>query len=136
HVIEHLSNPSHFLTQLHSTLVPGGVLCLGLPFYKMERIWLHNVIHKFGIAHHPYDFNLPDHISYFSPKTLRNAIHQFGFDIVDFEYDARVDYASLAARVENGAGLRRMIGKSLRPFQDILRSFGYYNHINLLAKKR
>ena len=136
HVIEHLSNPSHYLTQLHSTLVPGGLLSLGLPFYKMERIWLHNAIHKMRIANHPYDFNLPDHISYFSPKTLCSAVHQFGFDVIELWYSARVDYASLAARAENGAGLRRIIYKSLRPLEGILRSFSYYTHINLLAKKR
>jgi SAM-dependent methyltransferase len=136
HVIEHLSNPSHFLTQLHSTLVPGGLLSLGLPFYKKERIWLHYAIHKMRLANHPYDFNLPDHISYFSPKTLCSAVHRYGFDVIELWYDARVDYASLAARAENGAGLRRIIGKSLRPSRRILRSFGYYKHINLLAKKR
>jgi len=136
HVIEHLSNPSHFLAQLHSTLVPGGLLSLALPFYKMERIWLHNAIYKMRIANYPYDFNLPDHISYFSPKTLCSAIHQFGFDVIELWYDAWVDFASLAARAENGTGLRRIIGRSLRPFERILRSFGYYKHINLIAKKR
>jgi SAM-dependent methyltransferase len=136
HVIEHLNNPSHFLTQLHSSLVPGGLLCLGLPFCKMERIWLHNVLHRMRIANHRYDFMLPDHISYFSPKTLYSAVHQLGFDVIELWYSARVDCASLVATSKNGERLRRIIGKSLQPFDGILRLFGYFKHMNLLARKR
>jgi len=74
--------------------------------HKMERIRLHNALHRMRIANHPYDFMLPDHISYFSPKTL--AGRGFVGPVLTSSICVRCLYrfCIIAARAENGTELR------------------------------
>jgi len=53
HVIEHLSNPLHFIRSAAAALEQNGLFYLGLPFYSRGRILSHQFLYKIGIANYP-----------------------------------------------------------------------------------
>jgi len=136
HLIEHLSNPLHLLTNAAAALVPNGVFYLGLPFYARARIRFHQLLYRTGIANYPFNFNLPDHISYFDKRTLCTTLSAIGLEVVRTWFTARFTLADLAAAARRSSGTRKIIGNSMLPFDKVLRGIGYYQHINVIAQKK
>jgi predicted SAM-dependent methyltransferase len=72
--LEHELNPLAVLQELHRTLQPGGVALIKVPNYAslnrriMGRRWC-------GFRH-------PDHLNYFTPKTLRMIAERAGFECI------------------------------------------------------
>jgi SAM-dependent methyltransferase len=76
-IIEHLSNPGLFLDSLARRLRPGTEVILTTPSaYAIRRYW------RFLIGHEQVH---PDHVAYYSPLTLREAVARSGY-AVDEEY--------------------------------------------------
>lgn len=67
--LEHAPDPRDFLSSLRASLEPGGVGLLEVPNYLQQR--------ALGRA---FDY-VADHLSYFTPSTLRLAIELSGFDV-------------------------------------------------------
>lgn len=67
--LEHAPNPREFLGSLGASLEPGGVGLLEVPNYLRQR--------ALGRA---FDY-VADHLSYFTPSTLRLAIELSGFEV-------------------------------------------------------
>ncbi len=135
HVLEHLENPRHFLLQSAAGLRPGGLLHLGLPFYTRVRIGLHQALRRLRVANFPYNFNLPDHVSYFGPRTLVSALQTCGFYVVRTWFTARVTLADLVTHLRQCGGARKMIGNTVEPLNTILAGFGVHRHINVIARR-
>jgi SAM-dependent methyltransferase len=73
-IIEHLSNPGLFLDSLAHRLRPGTEVILTTPSaYAIRRYW------RFLIGHEQVH---PDHVAYYSPLTLREAVARSGY-VVD-----------------------------------------------------
>jgi SAM-dependent methyltransferase len=72
-VFEHLPDPKADLAELMRILRPGGLLLADVPNYHTIPVWLNRD-----------DFLLntpPQHINYFTPKTLRRLIESAGFTV-------------------------------------------------------
>jgi 2-polyprenyl-3-methyl-5-hydroxy-6-metoxy-1,4-benzoquinol methylase len=136
HVIEHLSNPLHLLKNISVALVAGGIAYLGTPLYTRGRIRRHQWLYRIGIANHPYDFNLPDHISYFNERTLSQALSSVGLEVVKTWFTARHTLGEMAAVARRSAGARKAIGTIMLPFNRALQRIGYFQHVNVIARKR
>ena len=72
-IIEHLSNPGLFLDSLARRLDPGTEVILTTPSaYAIRRYW------RFLIGHEQVH---PDHVAYYSPLTLREAVARSGYAV-------------------------------------------------------
>ncbi len=74
YVIEHLSHPMPFLKECYRVLKPGGLLLLRYPHTTPIK----NFLHLLGIKNRLYD--LPAHLSDFSPKVIRQCLEKIGFE--------------------------------------------------------
>lgn len=136
HVIEHLSNPLHLIKTAAEGLAAGGIVFIGTPLYSAARIWFHQFLFRIGVAHYPYNFNLPDHISYFNERTLFAMISAAGLQVIRRWFTAKHTLAELAAAARQSRGTRRAIGNAMLPFEKALRKMGHYEHINVIAQKK
>jgi SAM-dependent methyltransferase len=136
HVLEHLSNPLHFLKSVAGALEPEGVFYLGLPFYPRGRIRSHQLLYKIGIANFPFSFGLPDHISYFDGKTLRQTLSNVGLDVIRTWFSGKLTLEEVSSAAKQSAGFRKAVGNVMMPFSRLFKNFGQYQHINVIARKR
>jgi len=74
YVVEHLPDPITFLKECHRILKPGGLLLLRYPHTTPIK----NLLRLLGIENRLYD--LPAHLSDFSPETLQRLLERAGFD--------------------------------------------------------
>lgn len=73
-VIEHLSFTRSHLEEIHRVLRPGGLLYLTTPnFNAISRRWMKE---KWSVVAYP------EHLTYFTPRTLRLAGRRAGFEVV------------------------------------------------------
>jgi len=73
YVIEHLPEPMKFLRKCYTLLKPDGLLFLRYPHTTPIK----TLLRFFGIENRLYD--LPSHLSDFSPKLLQGALEKVGF---------------------------------------------------------
>ena len=71
--VEHFLNPLNSLKKLHDLLKPNGICIVSVPNH------LKNDLLKCGYA----KSFVRDHLSYFTPKTLRLMVRKAGFKIID-----------------------------------------------------
>lgn len=76
YVIEHLPEPMRFLKTCYSLLKPGGILFLRYPHTTPIK----RCLRIFRIENRLYE--LPSHLSDFSPKILQRILEQIGFQRV------------------------------------------------------
>lgn len=136
HVVEHLSNPLHLLKTAADGLVSGGILFIGTPLYLGAWIRLHQYLFKIGVVKYPYNFTLPDHISYFNGRTLHAIISSVGLQVVRTWFTARETLAELAAAARRSSGICKAIGNTMLPFEKVIVKVGRYQHINVIAQKK
>lgn len=119
-VLEHVSAPNDFLQGIRSALTSDGVGLVEVPS-------LEQAIERWRF----YDF-FPDHLSYFSARTLRLILDKNGFDVIDISRGMSGEY--LVALVRNHTPV------DLEPVQysiDILRKdFQQFVNTNLTQGKR
>lgn len=78
-VLEHVPDPLALLRRLFQLLPENGMLCITVPndFSQLQQAFL-----KIK-GHEPWFVCLPDHLNYFSFDTLRNALKQCGYEVID-----------------------------------------------------
>jgi SAM-dependent methyltransferase len=137
HVLEHLSNPRHFLETAAEALDQNGLLFIGLPFYPRTRIRSHQLLYKIGLANYPFSFGLPDHVSYFDRNTLCRTLSHVGLEVVRTWYTGRLSIAELSsAAKQSSGGIRKAIGHAMSPLSRWFGELGPYQHINVIARRR
>jgi SAM-dependent methyltransferase len=72
--LEHDIDPKNTLLEAHRVLVAGGIVVIKVPNY--------GCINRTYRGKKWCGFRFPDHVNYFTPKTLRNLVTECGFDIV------------------------------------------------------
>jgi SAM-dependent methyltransferase len=79
-LIEHLDNPGLMLERVHEHLVPGGgKLVLTTPYpWTFLRI-------RQAITGQP--FVVPDHVSWYCPKTIEHLLNRYGFDVAETTFN-------------------------------------------------
>lgn len=89
-VLEHLQNPLQTLYELRRILRPGGILYVDVPNYQT----LPTLVEK-------NDFYLnspPQHINFFTPRTLRALLERAGFPVVQMTSEGGLLWESLLGR--------------------------------------
>ncbi|MFQ5748026.1 MAG: class I SAM-dependent methyltransferase [Planctomycetota bacterium] len=85
HVMEHLHRPDADLREACRILEPGGLLLIEVPNYAGQRYRLDRLRWKLRLGHNPWNsLNIPEHLFYFTPRTLRAALERLGFRIEGF----------------------------------------------------
>jgi len=79
-VLEHVFNPLAMLEKIQGILKPGGYLILQVP--NIESLALRIFQERWS------GLDLPRHLSHFSPTTLKQALHQTGFQILRLQYSS------------------------------------------------
>jgi SAM-dependent methyltransferase len=69
-VLEHIPAPAVYLQEMARILRPGGLLLLTTPNFQGLSRWL------FGSRWRVID---PEHLGYFTPRTLRSVLEEAGF---------------------------------------------------------
>ena len=111
HVFEHLYNPREVLAKANEWLKPGGLLYLMVPNIDSAGF------HIFGS--YWYALELPRHISFFSPKSLRTLARRVGFEEVSVTTDREV-FIEASTRYLIDDGFRK-IGINRRPLANARR---------------
>ncbi len=107
-VLEHLPDPVESLRKAHGLLAPGGKLVLetqdvrSLLARLMGRRWHH--------------FKHQEHLVHFHPGTLRRALEEAGFDLIELRRRGAGKYVRGDFVVERSARLHPRLPGLLRPF--------------------
>lgn len=83
HVLEHITQPSHFLEQLRRKLAPAGILFIHVP----------------NCLYNPFDLVVFDHCSHFIPETLIQLSFNLGFEVISIATDWIENYISIVLRM-------------------------------------
>jgi 2-polyprenyl-3-methyl-5-hydroxy-6-metoxy-1,4-benzoquinol methylase len=75
-ILEHLDNPGLFLAAARSLLAPDGVLIVTVPNAFSFKKFV-------GVSLFLEERNHPDHVCYYSPMTLQQALARHRFDITE-----------------------------------------------------
>lgn len=135
HVLEHLSNPRGFLNQCFGSLVPGGFMYLSFPAYEGSTLACRDGLYRIGLANHPYNYQAPDHLSYFDAGCIRKTLVDIGFEIVRFR---RIKFISLhdsVLRMNNSGLLRRMVYLAARLTKPVTRRVGFHRDLEIIIRR-
>jgi SAM-dependent methyltransferase len=89
-VFEHLPDPAEELAEIRRILKPGGALYLNVPNYRCFSI---------VVGRDDFELNLPpEHVTYFTPRTLANLLRANGFDVIRTATYGGVKWENLLGR--------------------------------------
>lgn len=77
HVLEHIADPSKMLERINLLLDEKGKLLIVVPNSKSLGT---------GIFKRCYNWNVPHHISFFSPETIKDILVQSGFRVLSIDH--------------------------------------------------
>ena len=77
HLFEHLKDPAVILKKINSLLTADGKVLIVVPNSKSLGVRI------FG---RNYNWNVPDHISFFSPQTITAILQSEGFDVLNISH--------------------------------------------------
>ncbi len=77
HVLEHITDPLKMLVRIHGLLNDNGKLLIVVPNSKSLGV---------GLFKRNYNWNIPHHISFFSPDTVKDILSRAGFKVLGVEH--------------------------------------------------
>lgn len=87
-VLEHATNPQQMLEETRRLLKPDGIMCIKVPndFSEIQKAALSR------LAIEPWWISVPDHINYFSAKSLENLLSKVGFSVIHKTTDFPMEF--------------------------------------------
>ncbi len=135
HVIEHLARPDDYLAGIYDVLVPGGCLHLGLPIYPWNIFKAHEALLRAGLANHPFNLGLPDHVCFFDRRTINRLLQRMGFRVESVTRSGFVSVWDIAQRWSDRGAIRGVVRGLTRAIAPLTSRVGVYNHLIIIAKK-
>src|SRR5262245_11139973 len=85
-VLEHTGDPRAFLERAHALLRPGGTLYVAVPNHRSLVFGTADIVGKLpGMASYVDRLYVPNHYTYFTPRTLAALAREVGFEVVEIE---------------------------------------------------
>lgn len=128
-VIEHLPDPADSISALAEVIRPGGLLALSTGDVRSlaARVC--------GPKWHL--FNLPEHLWFFTPASLRHILQRSGFDVMAWHYEVCwYSLRYLAERCEAAFRLRRVISPNLGRLENLPLPVTLLDIVTVLARRR
>ncbi|MCC7158317.1 MAG: class I SAM-dependent methyltransferase [Ignavibacteria bacterium] len=83
-VIEHLKDPVPYIKKIHDILKPRGTLFLAQPNIRSRSSSFKFALEKMGIRKKNIGayYDTDHHLFYYTPRTLKNFVERFGFELL------------------------------------------------------
>lgn len=135
HVLEHLREPRQFLEQCLSTLQPGGLMYLSFPAYEGSVLGFRDGLYRLGLANFPYNYQAPDHLSYFDARCIRATLEQVGFEVVRLRRIKFISVHDTAERMNNSGPLRKLVRLAATATSPVSRRVGFHRDLEIIARR-
>lgn len=135
HVLEHLSNPRRFLNQCFHTLQGGGLMYLSFPAYEGSVLRWRDSLYRLGLANHPYNYQAPDHLSYFDAACIRQTLESVGFEVVRLKRIKFVSAYDSVARMDRGGLLRKTVHLASSLMAPVTQRIGFHRDLEIIARR-
>lgn len=135
HVIEHLIRPRQFLEQLYGGLDHGGILFLTFPLYGEFITYLRGLLFRCKLANHAYTYDVPDHVSYFTKKTILKTMRGIGFEILSVSTYKYISFLQLVNSINENSQMRKLVKLACRSLRPLTGNVGYHRDIVIYARK-
>lgn len=135
HVLEHLSNPRRFLKECLNCMLPGGLMYLSFPAYEGTVLGSKDLLYRIKVANHPYNYQAPDHLSYFSAHCIRQTLENIGFDVVRLRRRKFISLFDSAERIRSGGAVRRLAGAIASLAAPVTRRIGFHRDLEIIAQR-
>lgn len=135
HVIEHLNAPLEMLEAVFESLKPGGLLLLSFPAYENWLLGIRNFFYHVGLANHPYNYQAPDHVSYFSKRCIVRVLRSCGYEVQAVKRTKFISVNDVIERLDGTSQLRRIVCRVAKPPRFFLSRVGYHRDLDIVATK-
>lgn len=134
HVIEHLGDPAHFLRNCLRALSHKGLLFLSFPLYEGWILALRDNLYRMGLANHPYNYQAPDHISYFDARCIRSTLERVGFEIISLRRTKFISLNLAFSRMQQRSTSRKILSRLSNWLSFITDRIGFYRDVEIIAR--
>lgn len=97
-VIEHINNPKQELSMMHTILRKGGLVYVTTPNF--------NSLLRYRLKINYNIFVYPEHLTFYTPKTLKRVFEHFGFDVHKIE---TTGLSLTRLRISSGSSSQKII---------------------------
>lgn len=135
HVLEHLSNPLGFLQSCLQSLAEGGLMYLSFPAYEENVLAVRDSLYKLGLANYPYNYQAPDHISYFDASCIRKTLLSAGFEVVSLRRTKFISLNDSLSRMEQSGRVRQSLSKISNSLGFVTNRVGFHRDLEIIARR-
>ena len=135
HVLEHLREPRQFLHQCLNTLQPGGLMYLSFPAYEGRVLGFRDSLYRLGLANHPYNYQAPDHLSYFDARCIRATMEDAGFEVLQLQRIKFISVRDTAERMDDSGFVRKAVRLAAAATSVVTRRIGFHRDLEIIARR-
>ena len=135
HVLEHLSNPKSFLTACFDGLGRNGLIYLSFPVYEPPILRVRDCCYRLGLANYPYNYQAPDHLSYFGARCIQRTLSGVGFSIERFRRTKFVSLHDSFEQMSRDGVVRKIVFGLSRVLAPVTRRLGFHRDVEIVARR-